>query len=371
LFSFLRHLNSLINILGLSDENRQLVFYSEGKNYWVHLEGLVEQVLATSDVNICFLTSSTDDPGLYFEHANFRSYEIGDGFARDWIFANIDAAVMVMSTPDLHQYQVKKSRHDVHYVYVQHSLVSLHMVYRPKAFEHYNTIFCAGPHHVLEMRAVEKLYGFPQKKLVEHGYARLDSILAHAASSSGPAENKRPLHILIAPSWGANATIELGIAHGIVANLLQRGFKVTLRPHPQTLKFAATQVDAINSSFCDHPLFSFEDNVAGQDSLHASDMMISDWSGAALDYALGLKKPVLFIDVPRKINDPSYDKLNIEPIESSIRDKIGIVVAPDCTELPIEQCMMIDNSCLDMDGLVFNVSRSNEVGARAILELLD
>ena len=89
----------------------------------MHLEGLVKQVLASSDVSVCFLTSSTDDPGLYFEHANFRSYEIGDGFARDWIFANIDAAVMVMSTPDLHQDQVKKSRHDVHYVYVQHSWV--------------------------------------------------------------------------------------------------------------------------------------------------------------------------------------------------------------------------------------------------------
>ncbi len=212
---------------------------------------------------------------------------------------------------------------------------------------------------------------FQKKNLVEHGYARLDSILSHTASSTRPTDNKRPLHILIAPSWGTNATIELGIAHGIVANLLQRGFEVTLRPHPQTLKFAATQVDAITSTFSDHPLFSFEDNVAGQESLHASDMMISDWSGAALDYALGLKKPVLFIDVPRKINDPSYDQLKIEPIESSIRDKIGIVVAPDCAELPIEQCMMIDNSCLDLSGLVFNVSRSNEVGARAILDLLD
>ena len=371
MLSFLRHLNNLININGLGEDHRRLVFYSEGKNYWVHLEGLIKQILASSNVKVCFLTSSADDPGLDFEHDNFRSFEIGDGFARDWIFANIDADVMVMSTPDLHQYQVKKSCHDVHYVYVQHSLVSLHMVYRPKAFEHYNTIFCAGPHHLLEMRAMEKLHGFPEKKLVEHGYSRLDSILAHSVIDPEPSEDNSPLHILIAPSWGANGTIESGIAYEIVANLLHRGFAVTLRPHPQTLKFAATQVDAIKSSFFNHPLFSFEDNVAGQESLHQSDLMISDWSGAALDYALGLKKPVLFIDVPRKINDPAYDQLNLEPIESSIRDMIGIVVAPDCAELPIEQCMLIDNSCLDMSELVFNVSRSNEVGARAVLDLLE
>mgnify|MGYP003326545469 CR=1 FL=1 len=46
--------------------------------------------------------------------------------------------------------------------------------------------------------------------------------------------------------------------------------------------------------------------MSTQESLHRSDLMISDWSGAALDYALGLNKPVLFIDVPRKVNNLDY-----------------------------------------------------------------
>ena len=36
----------------------------------------------------------------------------------------------------------KKSKNKVHYVYIQHSLVSLHMAYREGAFDHYDYILC-------------------------------------------------------------------------------------------------------------------------------------------------------------------------------------------------------------------------------------
>ena len=276
-----------------------------------------------------------------------------------------------MTMPDLHQYQVKKSKYDVHYIYVQHSLVSLHMVYRPRAFEHFDTICCAGPHHLKEMRAIEKLYGFPTKNLVEHGYSRLDSILSNSRSPIKSVKNlSRPTHILLAPSWGANGTIESGIALKMIGNLLDRGYKLTMRPHPQTMIFAKKQIGEIIEKFGGHLLFELEDNVAGEKSLHDSDLMISDWSGAALDYALGLKKPVLFIDVPKKVNDPNYRKLEIEPLECKIRDKIGIVVSPSCTELPIEECLRLDNSQINLDNFVYNTGTSNAVGAQAILEML-
>ncbi len=74
-------------------------------------------------------------------------------------------------------------------------------------------------------------------------------------------------------------------------------------------------------------MFIYEEDVAGQDSLHNSDVMISDWSGAALDYAFGLNKPVIFVDVPRKVNNPDYKELDIEPFEAQIREKIGTIVS--------------------------------------------
>ena len=318
------------------------------------------------------MSSSENDPGLVFEHPNYKSFEIGEGFCRDWLFANIDADVLVMTMPDLHQYQVKKSSHSVHYVYVQHSLVSLHMVYRPRAFEYYDTIFCAGPHHVKELRAMEKRYGYRPKKVIEHGYARLDSIISNRNSRSLVATGRpSPNHVLLAPSWGKQGIIECGLAFRIVGNLLTRGFKVTLRPHPQTLKFARTEILQISKEFKHHPLFTIEDNVAGEESLHASDLMVSDWSGAALDYALGLNKPVIFIDGPKKINDPDYERLGIVPLEIRIRDTVGMTVPADCSVLPVDECLRIDNSGLDLAAYVFNVGGADEAGARAIVAIMN
>ena len=324
---FIRHIQDVMRFMQLPKAQRRLTFYSEGKNYWPHLEGLVREVLATSDIPVCYISSGEDDPGLFIEHPNYQVFKIDEGFVRNWLFENIDTDVMVMTMPDLHQYQVKRSKHKVHYVYVQHSLVSLHMVYRKGAFDHYDTISCAGPHHVKEIRAMEEKYNLPSKVLVEHGYGRLDSIINEARKRS----NKEKVvdavkHVLIAPSWGPESTIEIGVGEQIIDQLIGQGCYVTLRPHPQTIKLAKDRINFILKKHGNNPLFSYEANVAGQDSLHNSDIMISDWSGAALDYSFGLNKPVLFIDVPRKVNNQDYEEIDVVPFEADIREKIGMVV---------------------------------------------
>ena len=55
--------------------------------------------------------------------------------------------------------------------------------------------------------------------------------------------------------------------------------------------------------------------------------MISDWSGAAMEYAFGTEKPVLFIDLPPKVHNPEYARIGYEPLEAAIREKIGQVLS--------------------------------------------
>ena len=58
--------------------------------------------------------------------------------------------------------------------------------------------------------------------------------------------------------------------------------------------------------------------------------MITDWSGAGMDYAPRLEKSGLYIDVPVKArNDDACSKLEIEPFESFIADQIGSIPSPD------------------------------------------
>jgi len=367
---FIRHLRDVIRFVQLPKEQRRLTFYSEGKNYWPHLEGLVREILARSDIPVCYISSGADDPGLLLKHPNYQTFKIDEGFVRNWLFENIETDVMVMTMPDLHQYQVKRSKYKVHYVYVQHSLVSLHMVYRKGAFDHYDTIFCAGPHHLREIRAMEAKYNLPPKNLVEHGYGRLDAIIDE--SKKRPKKDKpvdAPKHVLIAPSWGQKGTIESGVGEEIVNQLIEQGCQVTFRPHPQTIKFCKDKIDAIVKKHGGNPLFTYEANVVGQDSLHDSDIMISDWSGAALDYAFGLNKPVLFVDVARKVNNPDYEEIAIKPFESYIRTKIGhILELEKILKFLNEPCVEFDQTIINSN--IFNIGEASKVGCDYILECL-
>ena len=65
------------------------------------------------------------------------------------------------------------------------------------------------------------------------------------------------------------------------------------------------------------------------DSLFDSHVMITDWSGAGMDYGMGLEKPVLYIDVPPKSRNETWRELGMEPFESFVREKIGAVLSPE------------------------------------------
>lgn len=350
-----------MRFMRLPKTQRRLTFYSEGKNYWPHLESLVNEILTTSEIPVCYISSDKNDPGLFVKHPNYQPFNIDEGFIRNWLFENIDTDVMVMTMPDLHQYQVKRSKYNVHYVYVQHSLVSLHMIYRTGAFDHYDTIFCSGPHHMNEIRAIEAKYNLPKKNIIKHGYARVDSIIEEFDKRSIKHKlDNAPQHVLIAPTWGPEGTIESGAGEKIVSQLLADGFKVTLRPHPQTIKYSKEKLNDILIKHSTNKLFYYENNIVGQDSLHNSDIMISDWSGAALDYAFGLQKPVLFLDLPKKVNNIYYREIEIEPFEISIRERIGKVIAIDDIK-NISKMLVFDNK-FNTENTIYNIGNSAKVG---------
>lgn len=371
MFKFFSYLKNVISFNQLEPTKREIVFYSEGKNYWVHLKGLITELLDKTDYCVSYVSSAADDPGLQLVHDNYNSFLIDEGWIRNWWFENLQANLLIMSMPDIHQYQVKKSKFPVHYIYVQHSLVSKHMVYRKGAFDYYDSIFCAAPHHIKEIRAIESLYNLPKKALYKHGYSRLDSIKKNASSKKQTKTPKNKPHVLIAPSWGqVNVVADYGLP--IIENLLTNNYKVTLRPHPQTIKFSSDKLDHIKAQFSHNPDFIYEGSIDGEDSLHQSDLMISDWSGAALDYAFGLGKPVLFIDVPRKVNNSEYEKIDITPFEDFIRTKIGAVMPLS----EIENVSQWVQTCLDkksstrFDHGIYNVGGSDEVGAQFIVDIL-
>jgi hypothetical protein len=72
--------------------------------------------------------------------------------------------------------------------------------------------------------------------------------------------------------------------------------------------------------------------------------MISDWSGISLEYAFTFERTVIFIDVPKKILNPNWSDIKIEPIEISIRDEIGHIVTPNNLEEILDLIRILDKN---------------------------
>jgi len=296
-------------------------------------------------------------------------------------FLNMHAGVVVMTLPELQMHYIKRSRmHEVHYAYVFHSIASTHMIYREGAFDHYDSLLCVGPHHIEEIRAREASQVLPAKDLIAVGSGRLDELL-ESTTAIAPRSGRRDgshLSVLVAPSWGKNGLLE---THGVDLTriLLDAGFQVTVRPHPMTGRKWPDSIRAIEGKFCSRDSFVLERNIASRESLEAADIMISDWSGAALEFAFAFERPVLFVDVPTKINNPNYGDLGIEPVERRIREEIGVVVPTDALAGVPSQ---IERLCANpeafgeriraaRDRMVFNPRSSGRVGAEHIAKLAD
>ena len=71
-----------------------------------------------------------------------------------------------------------------------------------KAFDHFDSILCVGRHHLAEIKARETLYNLPCKELVQHGYGKLDALLASNKLGPRKLHPNDSIQVLIAPSWG-------------------------------------------------------------------------------------------------------------------------------------------------------------------------
>ena len=79
-------------------------------------------------------------------------------------FRPCEADLLLTQLLDLDNFDLKRSVHPVHYVYMFHSLISTHMADHANSYDHYDTILCAGPHQAREIRRREELEGLPAKQ---------------------------------------------------------------------------------------------------------------------------------------------------------------------------------------------------------------
>lgn len=317
--------------------NKHVVIYSEKSGFYKYFEGVIGELLARSNLAIHYVTNDPNDQ--IFEVAKseprIKPYYIGLKKLIS-LMLKLECDMFLMTTPDLGRFYLKRSmmQKDIEYVYLPHDPMSVHMGFNEGAFDHFDTVFCTGPHVYNELRAMEKLYKTKEKHLVEFGFPYADSLAkAGEAVNAERAKTDRSAKrrdILIAPSWGEDNLLESCLDE-LITGMYNEKNRIIVRPHPEYVKRYPTKMDAIVEKYADRvgDGLVFELDFSINRSIYSSDFLVTDWSGISYEFCMATGRPALFINTKLKCLNPNWEKVGLTPVEISLRGEMGIALDKD------------------------------------------
>jgi hypothetical protein len=266
------------------------VIYSEGKQYWNVFKPILDE-FENLEIHLLYLTSQEDDPVFSCEYHFIKSEFIGEGnkaFAR---LNFLSAAVVLMTTPGLDVYQLKRSKTVRHYAHILHAPSDATM-YRMFGIDYFDSILLTGDYQATDIRNLEKLRGLPEKQLITVGCTYLD-VYAETIKYI-PKEGTHLFTVLVSPSWGPSALLSK-YGNKLLDPLVKTGWRIIIRPHPQSKKSETGMLESLTEMYkkMNNVLWDYErENIH---SLAKADIMISDFSGIIFDYIFLFDKPILYV----------------------------------------------------------------------------
>lgn len=362
--------------------NKHLVFYSERSGFYKYFENVIEYLLAHSNITIHYITSDPND--AIFRKAEteprIKPYYIGERRLIT-LMMKMDADMVVMTMTDLDNFHIKRSyvRKDIEYVYLFHAPLSFIMTLRHGALDHYDTIFCTGKGQVEEIRKSVELYHLPQKKILECGYGVIENMRAHYLENEAHYRNQEVKKILIAPSWQEDNILDSCLDQ-ILQSSLRDGWQIIVRPHPEYVKRYGARWSALLEKYKDIPesRLVLQTDFSSNETVYSADILVSDWSGIAFEYAFATRKPVLSINTPMKVSNPNYAKVVAQPLNLKLRSEIGVQLDPDAAD----QAGTVLSEMLDhaedyerkiaqlTDEYLYNMGQSGKIGGLYIIQSL-
>lgn len=354
---------------------KQIVFYSEKNGFYKYFGDIIEMILKKTDIIIHYISSDPDDAVFALESEYFRTYYIEEKLMV--LMMRMEADIVVMTTPDLQKYYIKRSmvKDDIEYIYIDHGIGSLNMMLREGALDYFDTVFVSNSINFDEMRAQESLRNLKPRTLVKYGYALIDNMIS-AYDKQERVDNNPPV-VLIAPSWQEDNIMDSCI-DGLLKELLSAGYGVIVRPHPQYVRHFPDKLDELEERFSSLDNFTLQRDFSSNETVYNADVLVTDWSGIAYEYSFTTLKPCLFINTPMKVMNPDYKEIDVEPFDIVIRDRIGISVEPDETEaVPEAVASLLNDERFSRDSIrklreeyLYNVGSSAKAGADYIINSL-
>lgn len=324
----------------VSENKTPIVIFTDSKRYW-NVFGPICDEFERRGEKLEYLTSSSDDPALEKDYAHVKCQFIGEGnkaFAR---LNTLRADIVLSSTPSLDVLYWKRSRDVKWYVHIPHAASDI-TIYRMFGIDYFDTILISGDYQEEQIRKLEKLRNLPAKEIVKVGIIYMDEMKKRL--DAAPPLPEHPTTVLLAPSWGASGILSV-YGGSIIQALLDTGYSVIVRPHPQSYTAEKELIEKIMVEFPAGDRLEWNRDNDGFEVLRRSDIMISDFSGVIFDFTLVFDKPVIYADT--SFNKDPYDAawLDEELWTFSVLPKIGRQLTRD----GLDNMRNLIDSCLADD----------------------
>ena len=334
------------------------LIFSDNRQYWTVFKPICDE-FERRQVPLVYWTASEEDPGLTADYKYVERKFIGKG---NHAFAKLNimnAGICLATTPGLDVLQWKRSKNVDWYVHILHAAGTSAAGYRMFSLDYYDAVLLTGDFQIDEIRELETKRNLPPKELEVIGCTYMDAmwerlqkeeaedsgaqnaevvsaeaektgaqdaeavsteaektgaqnaevVSTEAKDTSTPNTNaqnpdSKDLTVLLAPSWGTSSIL-CRYGRNLMDALAATGYKIIMRPHPQSFVSDKAVMDELQAAYPDSDQISWNSDSDNFEALRKADIMISDFSSVIFDYTLIFNKPVIYAE--NTFNKDPYD----------------------------------------------------------------
>lgn len=312
-----------------SDKHYGIVIHSEGTRYFSTFKKVIDEFIQ-HEIKLTYITSQKDDIAFSINSPYLEVFCPGNEYQTYAYLNNLDADIVVSTTPHLDIYMWKKSKKVKKYIHIFHAPTSIDF-YEKYALSFYDIIFSAVKQTESAQKFLDEKRNCTIKQYYSVGCPYLDDMIEQCKKIP---RNNDSLTVLYAPSWGIRSSLNTNGKY-IISSLLSKKIKVIFRPHPQSFISDKDLLDSIIMEFKNQPNFCFDSNNSNLQSMVNSDALITDFSGILFDYKVIFNKPIYLAsdnlnihgyeieDLPEKLQfDIPYSNLYSKKLTDTVLENI-------------------------------------------------
>lgn len=273
----------------INEQKIPLAIFTDHKRYWNVFEPILDELEARKQKTV-YLTCSEDDPAFDKKYEYVTCEFLGNGNKAFSRLNLLNASVVLSTTPSLDVFQWKRSRNVDCYIHIFHAPNDV-TLYRMFGIDHYDALILSGEYQVGQIRKLEELRGINTRDVEICGIPYMDEMKRRLENSGEVAPHERT--VILAPTWGVNGILSR-YGEKVIDNLISTGYKIIIRPHPQSFTSEKEMIDRLMAKYNDPAVVEWNTDNDNFEVLRNTDILISDYSGVLFDYSLVFDKPVIY-----------------------------------------------------------------------------